>query len=202
MNQPTDGRNQKQALRKHVRDLRCSLSAETCIAHAEAAAENLLSLEELAGARVVMAYAATAEEIDPALAIESLHARGVVVAMPRVEAEGVLGVHLVGWGEDLEPGPLGIRQPAAHTPRVPLDTIDAVVVPGVAFDEAGYRLGYGGGYYDRLLPRLRDDCVRIGLAYDEQVVASLPAEDHDERVNAVVTPTRVIHVSSETDLQP
>ena len=192
MSEPARTGGEKSALRRQVRDARCSLSAEICIAYAESAAENLLSLEELGGAHVVMAYAANAEEIDPALAIESLYARGVVVAMPRIEAEGVLGVHLVGWGDELEPGPLGIRQPPAAAPRVPLDSIDAVVVPGVAFDKSGYRLGYGGGYYDRLLPKLRDDRVRIGYAYDEQVVEDLPAADHDEQVDAVVTPTRVI----------
>ena len=66
-----------------------------------------------------------------------------------------------------------------------------MIVPGVAFDETGARLGYGGGYFDRLLPMLRADCARIGVAFDEQVLAEIPAEEHDAHVDVVVTPTRV-----------
>ena len=83
-------------------------------------------------------------------------------------------------------------QPPSEAPRLDALAIDAVLVPGVAFDRAGHRLGYGGGYYDRLLPSLRRDCLRVGLAYDEQVVDELPAEEHDVRLHAVVTPTRLL----------
>jgi 5-formyltetrahydrofolate cyclo-ligase len=62
----------------------------------------------------------------------------------------------------------------------------------VAFDETGARLGYGGGYFDRLLPMLRADCARIGVAFDEQVLSEIPAEEHDAHVDVVVTPTRVL----------
>jgi 5-formyltetrahydrofolate cyclo-ligase len=75
-----------------------------------------------------------------------------------------------------------------------LESIDAVIVPGVAFDPQGRRLGYGGGFYDRLLPRLRDDCLRVGVAYDEQLVDELPVAEHDAHVHAVVTPSRVLRV--------
>jgi 5-formyltetrahydrofolate cyclo-ligase len=62
----------------------------------------------------------------------------------------------------------------------------------VAFDERGMRLGYGGGYYDRLLPRLRPGCLRIGLAFEEQILAEIPAESHDAMVDLIVTQTRAI----------
>jgi len=68
-----------------------------------------------------------------------------------------------------------------------VEQIDGVLVPGVAFDRRGYRLGYGGGFYDRLLPRLRPDCRVVGVAFAAQVVDELPAEAHDQRVAAVVT---------------
>lgn len=185
----------KQALRRFVRAARCSLDAQTCLLHAETAAENILSLPEVHAAHVVMAYAANAEELDPASAIETLHGAGKAIGMPRIEGPGALGIHLVAHGDELEPGPLGIRQPRREAPRLSLDSIDVVIVPGVAFDENGYRLGYGGGYYDRLLPMLRVDCVRVGLAYDEQVVSDLPAAAHDQRVHLVVTPSRVLRVA-------
>jgi len=68
-----------------------------------------------------------------------------------------------------------------------IEHVDGVLVPGVAFDRRGYRLGYGGGFYDRLLPRLRTDCRVVGVAFAGQVVDALPAEAHDQRVAALVT---------------
>jgi len=192
-------RDAKRALRCLIREARCSLDAHACLAHAETAAENLLSLSEVHAARLVMAYAATAEELDPAAAIEALHGAGKAIGMPRIEGPGALGVHLVTRGDELEPGPLGIRQPRPEAPRLSLESIDVVIVPGVAFDASGYRLGYGGGYYDRLLPMLRPDCLRVGFAYDEQVVDELPAAAHDQRVHLVVTPSRVLRAVPSAD---
>lgn len=182
----------KRAARAHARAARCSLDAATCDAASVALAQRLLSLAELSAARTVLVYGATPEEIDPAPTVAALRDRGAVVAMPRIEAPGVLGVHLVANDDDLDTGPYGLTQPRADAERVPLERIDAVLVPGVAFDADGYRLGYGGGYYDRLLPQLRHACLTIGIAYDEQVLDKIPAEEHDVQVRFVVTPTRVL----------
>jgi len=151
---------------------------------------------ELAIARTVLAYGATPEEIDPAIAVERLRACGATIAYPRIESPGVLGLHVVDDETELVHGPFGLTEPPYDAPGVdPLD-IDAVIVPGVAFDRSCWRLGYGGGYYDRLLPLLRPDCARIGVAYDEQVIETIPAEEHDVRLDAVVTPTGVIRAAA------
>lgn len=186
----------KAELRARMRELRRAMPAEDARAAAESAAELLLALPELRAAHVVLAYSATAEEIDPAPAVEVLHAAGIAIALPRIEAPGVMGVHLVAHGDALEAGPLGIVQPTADAFRAPLDSIDAVMVPGVGFDSSGRRLGYGGGFYDRLLPQLRADCLRVGLAFDQQLVGEIPVAEHDEHVQAIVTPTRVVRSNS------
>lgn len=152
----------------------------------------LLAVPELAEANVVLAHAALPSEIDPTPAIWSLRKRGVRIAYPCIEAPGVLGLHFVDHELDLVPGPFGLSQPSEHAPRAPHALIDAILVPGVAFDEHGSRLGYGGGYYDRLLPQCRPDCIRIGIAFDEQVLGHIPAEEHDQRVDVIITPTRTI----------
>lgn len=185
---------EKRAHRERARAARCALEPAFCAAAADSAAELVLALPELRAARIVLAYVATPEELDLAPVVEALHGAGKSVALPRVEGRGVLGIHLFEHGDELEAGPFGgIPQPLDSAPRVPLAAIDAVIVPGVAFDLAGRRLGYGGGFYDRLLPQLRPDCIRIGIAYDEQIADELPVAEHDERVRVVITPTRVAH---------
>ena len=161
-------------------------------AAAHGLAHGLLELPELAGARVILGYAALPNELDPAPAIWRLRKRGVRIAYPRIEAPGVLDIHFVDHELELIPGPFGLAQPSAHAARVPHALVDAVILPAVAFDEQGMRLGYGGGYYDRLLPLLRDDCARIGVVFDEQILSEIPAEEHDARVDVVITPARLI----------
>ena len=88
--------------------------------------------------------------------------------------------------QDLEPGAMGIPAPAAHTPAVQPEEIDLLIVPGVAFTRAGDRMGYGGGYYDRYIPR----CTRarvIALAFEEQLLDTLPTEEHDLRIPSIIT---------------
>ena len=83
-----------------------------------------------------------------------------------------------------------IREPHPDLLKVSLTELDLVIVPGVAFDSLGRRLGYGGGYYDRLLATLTPGVPKIAGAYDLQVVAHIPSAPHDLRVDAIVTPTQ------------
>jgi 5-formyltetrahydrofolate cyclo-ligase len=182
----------KRAAREYARAARCALDPASCSRAAQSLADSLGSLPEVVIARTVLAYGATPEEIDPAIAVERLRSCGVTIAYPRIEAPGVLGLHVVDDESELVRGPFGLTQPTEKAPRIQAREIDAVIVPGVAFDANGWRLGYGGGYYDRLLPVLRDDCARIGVAYDEQVLESIPAQEHDVRMHVVVTPTRIL----------
>jgi 5-formyltetrahydrofolate cyclo-ligase len=188
----------KQAVRQRAQQAREYLDLTVCRAHAVSVAQLLLDLPELADVQTVLSYAAMPAELDPSFAITALRQDAVRIGYTRIEAPGVLGVHVVESETQLIPGPLSIRQPSEDLPRLPFDQIDAVLVPGVAFDESGARLGYGGGYYDRLLPLLRDDCTRIGVAFDEQILEEIPAEEHDAFVDVVVTPTRVIRSAWRT----
>jgi len=185
----------KHAARARAREARDTVAVAERRLSAQVLSHALLELPELEIARVVLAYAALPNEIDPAPAIWRLRARGAAIAYPRIEAPGVLGLHLVGHELELVAGPFGLAQPSEHSPRAARSSIDAVILPGVAFDECGRRLGYGGGYYDRLLPTLRPDCLRIGIAFDEQLLEEIPSEEHDAQVHIVVTPSRVIRVS-------
>jgi 5-formyltetrahydrofolate cyclo-ligase len=182
----------KREARARARQARDQVIASERRTAAEQLAEALLALPELAAVSVVLAYASLPNELDPALAVLRLRQRGARIAYPRIESPGVLGMHYVDHEVELEPGPFGLAQPKSHALRAPHEAIDAVIVPGVAFDVRGTRLGYGGGYYDRLLPLCRPDCIRIGIAFDEQLLEHIPAEHHDACVDVVVTPQRTI----------
>ena len=96
------------------------------------------------------------------------------------------------YPEDLVPGVFGIPEPREACPAIAPEEIDLVLVPGVAYDINGYRLGYGRGYYDRFLPRLRPGALTVGLAYAFQIVPTVYPEAHDRPVRLIVTEEGII----------
>ena len=131
-------------------------------------------------------------EIDPVPLMEVLAARGHVLALPVVtETGGVLQFRRWAPGEDLEPGPHGTRHPAASQGFI---TPTILLVPLLAFDRRGFRLGYGGGYYDRTLAQLRRGGIllAIGLAFAAQEVESVPTDPWDIALDFIATEQGVI----------
>ena len=183
---------EKHEVRTAARAARSGVTGEARAAAASAVAERAIALQGVADARAVLAYAATPEELDPSPLVSALRARGARVAYPRVCGPGALALHWCDEENDLTPGYCGIAEPSEAAPVAEPHEIDLVLVPGTAFDEACGRLGMGGGFYDRLLPQLAPGALAIGLAFDEQLVAEVPAEAHDVPLGAVVTPTRTI----------
>lgn len=187
----TDAARDKALIRSRARLVRGALTPVRRETAAEAVAERALTLPEVVRARAVLAYGATAEELDTEPLLAALRAEGVRVALPRVTGRRALDLH---WVEDpgvCVPGSFGIPEPPESCLRAHLDDLDLVLVPGVAFDRTGHRLGYGGGFYDALLAALPSRAHSVGLAFDEQIVERIPAEEHDRPVDAVVTPSAV-----------
>jgi 5-formyltetrahydrofolate cyclo-ligase len=181
----------KTAARARARGARSALKPAMRLKASTAIAERSLELPEVAGARRVLAYAALPEEVDPAPLVAALRERGARIALPRVCGPGTLALHWVEDDQVLEPGHAGIPEPPESCTAASPQEFDLVLVPGVAFDESCARLGFGGGFYDALLPTLPADVVTVALAFDEQVLDAVPCEAHDERVAVVVTPSRV-----------
>lgn len=153
-------------------------------------ASNLLGLEDYVRAPVISVYLSAFDEVATDELIREALARGVVVCAPvtrvaprRMEMRRVVRL------EELVVGRYGLREPAENSPLIDPGEQRAIVVPGLAFTAGGDRLGYGGGYYDRYLTGKSAECVLIGLAYDDQVVPSLPVEPWDVRMDWIVTPT-------------
>ena len=169
----------KTELRRAAREKRLALKRADFALIITPFAEDLA----LAPGTVVGGYHALPEEADPALLLARLVETGCAIAFPRVTGKGqALEFHHVPDGEVMAPGAFGIHEPLDGWPRV---TPTALLVPLLAFDAAGHRLGYGGGFYDRTLALL--NVPAIGVAYAGQEAASLPHAEHDMRLDAVLT---------------
>lgn len=146
-------------------------------------------------ARAVLIYAALAGELDLAAMLEEGLRDGKNMALPRFQAEtGVYDVFQVrDLIRDCAPGKFGISEPKPECARFPLNRLDLVLAPGLGFDAAGHRLGRGQGFYDRLLAQISG--IKCGVAFDQQIVERIPAEEHDVRMNYVLTPTRWLEIA-------
>lgn len=136
------------------------------------------------GAASVMGFVGVGNEADTGPTIDSLTAAGFRVVLPRVVGDEIVAAAHEPTSA-LVVGAFGIPEPTGEP--VDPDAIDVVLVPGLAFTRDGRRLGQGGGFYDRFLPRLRPDCVTIGVCFAEQIVDDLTTEPHDRIVDRVVT---------------
>ncbi len=159
------------------------------------ACSHLMNLEAFRHAGVVMLYMPLADEVDLTPIAIRCFQTGKAVCVPRVDwkRHDMDAVEVTSFDDhvmDLDEH--GIRTPREVVPIVP-SVIDLVVVPGLAFDAHGNRLGRGGGYYDRFLRRLRRDATTVGLAFDAQVTDTVPADDRDFAVDIVVTDRRVAY---------
>lgn len=98
------------------------------------------------------------------------------------------------FDSDLKPGPRGVPEPDPECCKVvPIDCIDIAIIPGVAFDEKGGRIGSGKGYYDRLIPKLAITTRKVALALESQIIQQVPVESHDKHVDIVITEKRIIY---------
>ncbi len=193
----TSQRDAKRALRSELIARRARLAPEARAEKSRAIADRLLDVPAFRDARVVALYAALGTEVDPADIARRAAARGVRVAFPRVgRSERRLAFAVCGPA-DLVAGPLGAAEPPASAAALDPRELECIVMPGVGFSEDGLRLGRGGGYYDATLRDL-PDVARVGLAFDAQIVPSLPREAHDAPMDAVVTESRVLAFRRES----
>jgi 5-formyltetrahydrofolate cyclo-ligase len=190
----------KVALRARLSAARAVRDPVTRAADAQALADAVLDLPEVRAARTVSAYVARASEPGTGPLLAALVRDGVRVLLPVLTPGLVLD-----WADYRGPGELmpsalpGNRSLLEPTgPRLGPDAVtgvDVVLAPGLAVGPDGTRMGFGGGCYDRALALLRPDLPVVALLYDDELVDTVPAEAHDRRVSAVVTPRRVVRFS-------
>jgi 5-formyltetrahydrofolate cyclo-ligase len=198
--------DEKRALRRAMAERRQQLPVAESQRLSRLAAARLTGVPAFGApaTRTIGGFLSIRGEADPAPALAEARARGATVVFPRVETTPPrLRFHRADGVADLVPGPFGLLQPAPSCPELPVETIDFLLVPGLAFDLGGRRLGYGGGYYDEAAARLRavdsgspglpgGRGLLVGFGYDFQIVPRCPAGPGDVLIDWVVTDQRAI----------
>lgn len=182
----------KKPIRAALLAQRKHLSLDTCLHQSLVVQEQFLQLPEFAAARTLALYSPILNEVFTEEVFAQARKLGKRVVFPRVQGPEMQFFEVAGH-EELQAGNFGILEPQGAQP-VPIAELDLLVVPGVAFDQAGHRLGYGKGYYDRLLPQRSPHCCMVGFCFEFQLVASLPAEAHDIRMDLLVTEQRTLRL--------
>lgn len=177
--------SEKNRIRKWVKAQREALDSATATAWDEAVCRKLLNLDEIHQAFCIYCYASFHHEVSTWKFMEALIRQGKYIAVPKV-AGRELEFYAISGKSDLEEGVMGIMEPKPSCLKIH-DMEAPVVVPGIAFDTKGNRIGYGGGYYDRFFER-EPHHRRIAIAYGFQMFDRIPAESHDKGVDLIINP--------------
>ena len=179
----------KKAVRNALREQRQGLTAELVASHSKSIFEHVIQFEPFSMAQTVALYLPIDNEVDTSFLITHLNTFGKMLCLPVVEPGRMLGFGLYSPGDPLRQGSFGISEPLSRE-WVDISSIDLMFLPLVGFDPNGTRLGYGGGYYDRVLSGLetgKAQPVLAGLAFELQENAQLPCAAHDVPLQYVVT---------------
>lgn len=181
----------KSSLRQQIRARLRLMSSEQHRDDSLRLCQRLLTLPMWQRAGVVLLFAPLRDEPDIRTVISSALKEGKEVSVPKFNpGDSAYQAGVIQGLEDLSPGKFGILEPRPTTAAVTLNRLDLVLVPGIAFDIRGGRLGRGQGYYDRLLAAVNG--LKCGVAFDEQIVDAVPVGPMDVRLNCILTPTRWI----------
>lgn len=191
---------EKKRLREVVLARRGAIPPATRKEASAAIIQTLTQLPIYQAANVVLTYMSFGSEVDTWDLFARLLADAKSAVLPRVDRRTrELSLHRVTHLDQLQAGQWGIREPRAELPQATLSEIALVIVPGVAFDRAGRRLGYGGGYYDRLLGGTKNPetqgLARLSIAFATQIVEQVPVGVHDQTVPLIITETEIIHTT-------
>jgi 5-formyltetrahydrofolate cyclo-ligase len=156
----------------------------------------ILSLPEYQEAGTLFTFVGTKDEIDTMSLIKDALKAGKRVGVPRSGDGGVMAVYAITGEEDLKPGRFGILEPVEAAELIPIEEIDFCVIPCLACDLKGNRLGHGGGYYDRYLSRRR--MATVVVCYHELVLPEVPVMEHDVPVDRVVTEQVVVELRTQS----
>ena len=158
--------------------------------------DRLFEFANFLEAKIALLYINSDFEVQTTSIIKRSYAYNKIVVLPAFDPENheMNLMKVDHFSKDLVPGPRHVPEPnASRCKTVPMDRIDIAIIPGLAFDEKGGRIGTGQGYYDRLIPKLAITTRKVALTFEDQIVAQIPMESHDKHVDIIITDKRIIY---------
>ncbi|MFA5524416.1 MAG: 5-formyltetrahydrofolate cyclo-ligase [Tissierellales bacterium] len=189
----------KRTLRSEILNRRKVLSKKQVITKSSAISSQLFSTEQYKNSKYIMCYIDFRNEVRTEGIIKTAlkEDKNIIIPISVVETKQLILSQLLDYDKELESGTYGILEPKKEFIRVVNpELVDLVIMPGVAFDRRGYRIGYGGGYYDRFLTRINDSVPKIALAFELQMVPYVRKGRYDLPVDYIITESEVIKTSN------
>lgn len=183
----------KKEYREKGRQLRAALSAETRAEKSKSIERRLFQWEPFMMAENISIFMSFRDEVETPHLIDLMRVMGKRVYVPIVDTDSnELLLSLFHGYDELEESAFGVMEPRRDPSRIKEpEVLDFILVPGLLFSTNGYRIGYGGGYYDRLLSKLSTQIPRVGICFEEQVIDYVPTSTYDEILDAIVTDQKV-----------
>lgn len=195
-----NNKEKKRLIRQEIKSKRQELADDEVIAQSKLILDKLLAHPFLQKERVIASYMGFKGEIDTKHINDYLIKHQHIVSLPLIhpQKKGLMDFYKVNDIKNLVPNRYGILEPIAKAANlIPINLFELVIVPLVAFDKNGNRLGMGGGYYDRLLKKLSFNCITIGLAYDFQQIDKIEYEPWDMPLDEIITPTQHLRFTNK-----
>lgn len=189
-------REKKQEIRNEISTFFNSLADDVLEANIRIIENRLFEFANFLESKIVMLYVNTENEVATDNIIKRAYDFNKIVVLPAFDTvkSKMKLMKVDNPDKDLVSGPRGILEPnPAKCKPVPLDSIDIAIVPGIAMDEKGGRIGSGDGYYDRIIPDLPMTTRKVGLVFEGQLIPQVPMEAHDRHVDIIITEKRVIY---------
>jgi 5-formyltetrahydrofolate cyclo-ligase len=189
---------EKKAIRTNVLAARDAMATDARAIASNRVCDGIIASTPYQSAATILAYMSFGTELNTENLINHALAHGKILVLPRVDKQTrQLQLYRVHHLDELIEGVWNIREPRMDAEIVAPKDIDFILVPGVAFDSAGFRIGYGKGFYDKLLLAVNPVSTRLSAAFDCQIIDVVPNEAHDQRVDIIITPTQKILISHD-----
>lgn len=181
---------QKKELRREIKKILSALSPEYCITADKKIFEHIIATEGFQKASTVFCFVGTKAEIDTRPIIEEAWKRGKQVCVPRCISMGHMEAYAIESWDDLQEGSYGIQEPKSGCPFIEPKEIDFAIIPCLSCNHEGYRLGYGGGFYDRYLERM--SCPNAVICRAKLMVEGIPVDEFDKKADIVITENELL----------
>jgi len=186
----------KSQIRTDITDALAALSENEIVEKTSAIEKRLFDFANFLESKVALLYVNNNNEVTTRNILTRTHAYNKIIVLPAFNTEtfAMTLMKVDALEKDLTAGPRGIVEPNPDRCKVvPIERIDIAIIPAVALDEKGGRIGCGEGYYDRLIPNLAITTRKVALAFEEQIIQQVPIESHDKHVDIIITDKRIIY---------